>query len=139
MNQCWVLLTCRGLRLWLPPEVYLNHDLALREAARWRQTFRIVDKVPKRSPRARSLHIIQTLFPEPWRACPVWVGFSWSERSYPRMKLELMAADETEAAAWLRKRTPKTLKTDKPGQAEFERRGALTCVGVFRVKRVMGF
>jgi hypothetical protein len=55
------------------------------------------------------------------------------------MSIELMAADEAEASAWLRKRTPKAVRNDKPGQAEFERRGAPTCVGVFRVKRVMGF
>jgi hypothetical protein len=55
------------------------------------------------------------------------------------MRIELMATDEGEASAWLRKRTPKAARNDKPGQAEFERRGVLTCVGVFRVKRVMGF
>jgi hypothetical protein len=55
------------------------------------------------------------------------------------MKIELMAADETEASVWLRERIPRTVRSDKQGQAEFERRGVLTCVGVFRVKRVMGF
>lgn len=79
------------------------------------------------------------MFPEPWRACPVWLGMSWSERSYPRMKFELMAADESEAAVWLRKRTPKAARIEGPGQVEFDRRGVRTSVGVFRAKRVMGF
>jgi hypothetical protein len=125
--------------VWLPPEVYLDLDLAIRESARWRSSLRIPLQPPELSPGAKSLHLIQTEFPEPWRACPVWVGVSWSERSYPRMRIEPMAADESEAAAWLRKRTPKGMATDKPGQLEFQRRGVRTSAGVFRMKRVMGF
>jgi hypothetical protein len=63
----------------------------------------------------------------------------WSERSYPGLKFELMAADEAEASAWLSKRTPKVARIDHPGQVEFQRRGVLVSAGVFRVKRVMGF
>jgi hypothetical protein len=55
------------------------------------------------------------------------------------MKIDLMAADEAEASAWLRKRTPKAVTIEQPGQVEFLRRGVLTSAGVFRVKRVMGF
>ncbi|MGA9161366.1 MAG: hypothetical protein WB297_10970 [Actinomycetota bacterium] len=55
------------------------------------------------------------------------------------MKFELMAADESEAAVWLRKRTPKAARIEGPGQVEFDRRGVRTSVGVFRAKRVMGF
>ena len=138
MSPCWVLIVARGLRVWLPPEVYLNRDLAASELARWRSTFRIPFEPRRLSPIVRSLHLIPTVFPEPWRACPVWLGIWWSERTYPRMKFELMAADETEAGAWLRKRIPKSLRNDKSGQVEFERRGVLTCAGVFPVKRVMG-
>lgn len=129
----------RGLRLWLPPEVYLNRDLAVREAARWQNTFRIPAESRALSPNGRVLHLVQTSFPEPWRACPVWVGVSWNERSYPRLKIDLMAADESEATAWLRRRTPKASRIDGPGQVEFARRGIRASVGVFRVKRVMGF
>jgi hypothetical protein len=50
-----------------------------------------------------------------------------------------MAADEEEAAEWFRRRTPKGLSAHAGEQAEFERRGVLTNVGVFRVKRIMGF
>jgi hypothetical protein len=49
-----------------------------------------------------------------------------------------MAADEKEAAEF-RRRTPKGLSANAGEQAEFERRGILTNVGVFRVKRVTGF
>jgi hypothetical protein len=50
-----------------------------------------------------------------------------------------MAADEKEAATWFRRRTPKGVGRGNEKEAEFERRGVLTSVGVFRVKRVMGF
>jgi hypothetical protein len=60
------------------------------------------------------MHLIQTLFPAPWRACPVWVGVYWTERIYPRMRIELMTADETEATAWLLKRTPKAARINGP-------------------------
>jgi hypothetical protein len=50
-----------------------------------------------------------------------------------------MAADEKEATEWCRRRTPKGLSVKAGEQVEFERRGVLTNVGVFRVKRVMGF
>jgi hypothetical protein len=53
--------------------------------------------------------------------------------------MELMPADEQEATEWLHRRIPKRLRADRPGQVEFERRGALTSVGIFRVKRVSGF
>lgn len=139
MNPCWVLIVARGLKVWLPPEVYLQRELATKEAARWRDTFRLPGKPPPLTPRARGLHVIQTLFPEPWRACPVWVGVTWSERSYPRLKIELMPADAEEAATWLRRRTPKTVEIAGPGQVEFHRRGVLASAGIFRVKRVMGF
>jgi hypothetical protein len=64
---------------------------------------------------------------------------TWSIRSFPGLKIELMAADEDEATEWLRGRAPKKLKVEGPGHVEFERRGALTGAGIYRVKRVMGF
>jgi hypothetical protein len=50
-----------------------------------------------------------------------------------------MAADEQEAADWLRRRTPKGTEVDGRDQVEFLRHGVLASAGVFRVKRVMGF
>lgn len=138
MNSCWVLVVTRGLSVWLPPEVYLQHSLAERESKRWRTTLRLPTVQPRWSQRARYLHLVTTEFPDSWRACPVWFGMSWSLRTYPRFRSELMAADEEEAALWLRRRTPKGQSL--PGmQVEFDRRGVRTSVGVFRVKRVMGF
>jgi len=139
MRPCWLLIVTRGLRVWLPPDVYLTHDLAARESARWRTTFRLPASPREFSPLVRCLHMTQTLFPEPWRACPVWVGVTWSVRSYPSLKIELMAADEEEAADWLRRQIPKRMKVDRPGHVEFLRRGVSTSAGAFRVKRVMGF
>jgi hypothetical protein len=138
MNSCWVLVVTRGLSVWLPPEVYLQRSLAERESKRWRTTLRLPTVQPRWSQRARYLHLVTTEFPDSWRACPVWFGMSWSLKTYPRFRSELMAADEEEAALWLRRRTPKGHSL--PGmQIEFDRRGVRTSVGVFRVKRVMGF
>ena len=140
MNRCWLLVITRGLRVWLPPEVYVHdRDTAVREARRWCSMLRIPLEPGPYSPRAKALHLIQMVFPDPWRACPVWIGITWSVKSYPAMKTELMAADESEAAAWLRRRGPKSAITDGTDQVEFERRGSLTSAGVFRVKRVTGF
>ena len=139
MNACWLIVVTRGLSVWLPPEVYLNRDLALRESTRWRATFRVPHEPRGFSPGVRALHMKQTLFPDSWRACPIWVGIAWSERSYPRMKVDLMAADESEALAWLVRRVPAVARTDQPEQVIFDRRGVRSSVGVFRVKRVMGF
>lgn len=139
MKPCWVLIVTRGLKVWLPPEIYLQGELATRESMRWRATLRLPATPVEFSPRVRCLHLITTMFPEPWRACPVRVGVTWSVRSYPRLRIELMAADEQEASDWLRRRTPKGMEVEARDQVEFLRRGVLASAGVFRVKRVMGF
>ena len=129
----------RGLRVWLPPEVYLQRRLAEVESQRWRATLRMTASQPRFSVAARYLHLVQTEFPDSWRACPVWVGVTSSVKAYPRIRFELMAADEKEATEWFRRQTPKGLSAKAGEQAEFERRGVLTSVGVFRVKRMIGF
>jgi hypothetical protein len=139
VNPCWVLIVTRGLSVWLPPEVYLQRELAARESARWRSILRLSASPPEFSSRARCLHLLETMFPEPWRACPVRVGLTWSVRSYPLPKIELMAADEQEAVHWLRRRLPKGMEAEHRDQVEFLRRGVLSSAGIFRVKRVMGF
>ena len=123
MKHCWVLVVTRGLRLWLPPEVYLTRDLALKEVDRWQTTFRVPSDPPPLTNSSRYLRLLRTWFPEPWRACPVWVGIYWSERSYPRMRFESMAADEREAEAWLRRRTPTAARIVQLGQVEFRTAG----------------
>ncbi len=139
MKPCWVLIVTRGLKVWLPPELYLQRELAARESERWRSILRLPATPPEFSVRARCLHLIETMFPEPWRACPVRVGFTWSVRSYPLSKIELMAADEQEAIDWLRRRTPRAIEVEHRDQVEFIRRGISASAGIFRVKRVMGF
>ena len=139
VRPCRVLLISRGLRIWIPPEVYLVQDLAEREVKRWREALRLTRQPGTFSQNARALHLVESLFPESWRACPVWVGVTWSIRSFPGLKIELMAADEDEATEWLRGRASKKLKVNRPGHVEFERRGTLTSAGIYRVKRVMGF
>jgi hypothetical protein len=139
LSPCWVLIVTRGLKVWLPPEVYLQSELAAKESMRWRTTLRLSAAPPDFSASARCLHLITTKVPEPWRACPVRVGVKWNVRSYPIPKIELMGADEQEAANWLRRQTPKGIDVEAQEQVEFLRRGVLTSAGIFRVKRVMGF
>lgn len=139
MNPCWVLVVARGLRVWLPPEIYVSRRFAEKESERWRTVLRIAPTPPRLTGASRSLHLVRSRFPDPWRACPLWAGLTWSSSSYPRMKLELMAADDGEAADWLRRRCPRTLDVKDPGQHVFDRREIQTAVGVFRVKRVVGF
>ena len=81
LNPCWVLIVTRGLRVWLPPEVYLNRDLAIRESARWSAVLGLQSNPTKFSSRVRCPHLVETEFPDSWRACPVWVGVSWNERT----------------------------------------------------------
>ena len=109
-----VLVVTHGLSVWLPPEVYLQRGLAKRESKRWRTTLRLPTVQPRLSESARYLHLVATEFPDSWRACPVWFGMSWNRRTYPRFRSELMAADQEEAALWLRRRTPKGLAV-RPG------------------------
>lgn len=89
------------------------------------------------------LHAIETDFMEPWRACPLWVGVRWSERSYPSLKVEVMAADTDEALAWIRtrSRSPLVGRADPDCRLEcfFERRKVLTYVAAHRVKHFCGF
>lgn len=139
MNPCWVLIITRGLRIWIPPEVYLQRELALREASRWRMSLRVPATPPDYSPTARCLHLIPTEFPEPWRACPVWLGLTWTVRGYPRARTVLMAADDNEAREWLARRAPRAARHHQTFHAEFQRRGIYAVAEVSRVKRVLGF
>jgi hypothetical protein len=139
LNKCWILLVARGLEMWLPPEIYLSKSFAETESERWRAILHIAASPPPLTARSKSLHLVLGAFPDPWRACPMWIGLTWSETSYPEMKTQLLAADSGEAAAWLNRRTPKSVQAKEPGQHVFERRGIGTAVGVFRVKRVVGF
>jgi hypothetical protein len=139
VNPCWLVLVTRGLDARVPPELYSVRDLAERESARWRATFRIPQSASSYSPRVQVVHVIESLFPEPWRACPVWVGLIWNSRSFPSLQLELLAADEDDATSWLGSHVPRGVSVAKPGQMQFERGGVTLGVGIVRVKRVLGF
>ena len=64
MNPCRVLLVSRGLRIWIPPEVYLVEDLAEREADRWREALRLPRQPRAFSQKVRALHLVESVFPE---------------------------------------------------------------------------
>jgi hypothetical protein len=137
MRRCWLLVITNGLRVWIPPELYLESRMANREARRWILT--LSRRRPPADPlraapiklRANMLlHVIETDFVEPWRACPLWVGVRWSERSHPRLSSELMAADAEEATSWIRSHARSALDPGSDPELRFEttfiRRGA-TC------------
>ena len=139
MKPCWIILITQGLRVWMPPELYLVRDLADVESARWRSTLRIPSRPSRYTPRARLLHLEESLFPEPWRACPVWVGVTWSSRSFPKLQVELRAADDDDATDWLGNHVPNNVTVAKPEQLQFQRGDVTLGVGIIRVKRVLGF
>lgn len=118
--------------------MYLQRDLAVREAARWRTALHMPETRNTFTDSVRTLTLIETLFPESWRACPVWIGITWSASSFPKMRGELMAADDDEAAGWLRRQAPKRVKT-AGNYVEFERRHVLCAAAIARAKRVLGF
>jgi hypothetical protein len=149
MRRCWLLIITNGLRVWMPPEVYLEKGMVIRESRRWVLTLSrrrppddLLDSMPFRLRDRVLLHVIETDFVEPWRACPLWVGVRWSERSR-RLSTELMAADSGEARDWIRTYSKSALD-QRPDPAlglesSFQRRGVATHVAVHRVKRFAGF
>ncbi len=150
MRRCWLIIITKGLRVWMPPELYIVRSLAVREARRWVEA--LSRRHAREDPVAASpihlrdqvlLHVIETDFEEPWRSCPLWIGIRWSERSYPRLKLELMAADADEALAWIRSQSRNPLMGSNESEVRlecsFERRGVRSHIAAHRVKRLAGF
>jgi hypothetical protein len=123
----------------VPPEIYLVKHHAFAEADRWAEIHSVKRNVSEYAPRARAIAVVEADFSEPWRACPVWIGVTWSERTFPHPRIEPMAADDGEALAWLRKRVPKRVAVERTGHCEFERRGVRVGVGIYKAKRVLGF
>ena len=52
------------------------------------------------------LHMRKFKLPPPWRANPLFVGMSWSEETFPKMKITLTASDHHEAHEWVKRRSP---------------------------------
>ena len=150
MRKCWLVIVTRRLRVAFPPELYLEWRIAWRETKRWASTLsrgRSLDDEAPTSPirvgSGRLLHLIEADFDEPWRACPLWVGVRWSEKSFPRIKTELMAADTDEATAWVRSHTRGGLELSSDPENRLEcrssRHGVGTYVAAHRLKRFAGF
>jgi hypothetical protein len=148
MRRCWLIIITKGLRVSMPPEVYLERRMAARERRRWITTFKpgadaVLDSSPVPLGSRRLLHVIETDFLEPWRACPLWIGVRWSGQSFPRLSAHLLAADSEEAAAWVRRRSRKALDPSEDPElrfeCSFERKGVPAYVGMHRAKRLGGF
>ena len=150
MRDCWLLLITKGLGVWMPPEVYLERGMASREANRWisvlsrRQALLVVGRsvsVPL-SGQAK-LYVARKLFPEQWRACPIWVGVRWSQKPGAAPRLELMAMDLDEATAWVQARSKRALdpgpRSDFRIESTWDRSGVREYTAAHRVKRFIGF
>ena len=151
MRQCWLLVVTKELRVWMPPEVYLERAMALREARRWvsvlsrrrRSPADVGARSPLSLPGHAALHVVETQFMEPWRACRLWVGMRCSSKEGTTIQFELLALDSDEAAAWVR--DGRGLEPDPGSDPEFslestwERAGVRSHVAVHRLKRFIGF
>ena len=134
----------------MPPEVYLEHSLAVREARRWvsivSQRRKTTEITGNRSVQLRghaALHIAEKEFPEPWRACPLWVGVRWSSRDKARLRTESLALDPEEAATWVQVRSRfgpnQSPDPELSLEAIWERGGVRNYVAIHRLKRFIGF
>lgn len=152
MERAWLVIITKELRPENPPELYVSSVVLRREVARWRSMLgpsaaEIGEPDPLPLPSLvqlgdRLLHVVEVVFPDPWRACPIWVGVRWSRATYPRMRVRVVVADEGEAAEWFRRRARKTSVVTAESsfrlEAIFDQRGIETYVGIHRLKRVEG-
>jgi hypothetical protein len=150
MRPCWLLLITRKLQVWMPPEVYLEPGMAGRETRRWIRTLSSRRRIPATMDnnsvslgRGAALHVRQLGFPEPWRACPLWVGVHWSDKEGQRPDIELLAMDSQEAELWASAHAKGAIE---PGtdpelcfRANWEHRGRRHMIAIHRVKRFIGF
>lgn len=150
VRDCWVVIVTKGLRVWLPPEVYLQTKVAAREITRWvgvlskGRTLPAGEPIesPVRAGRDVLLHVVPTGFLEPWHACPVWVGVHWSRSTYPKLDTKLFVASSEEAHEWVGGKAGRRAADAEPAalghEALFIRRGVETYVAALQVKRLHG-
>jgi hypothetical protein len=149
MNEWWLLLITKGIRVQIPPELYPTDRAASREARRWAAVFRPeLHDAPVEFRRQMllgqgiTLHIIKPPFEEPWRSCPLWVGVQSSEaRDGLKIKTHLGPMSDSEAKQWLVRRTNQPLGMSLRDESFREAiyvngRGVRTYAGIHRVKRL---
>jgi hypothetical protein len=150
VRPCWLLVITKDLRVWMPPEVYLESGMAAREARRWastlsrrRKPIEIDADFSMQLPRNAALHVVEKGFPEAWRACPLWVGVRWSSKQGAIPGTEMLAVESEDAAEWVRSGSGVALD---PGsdpelrfEASWERGGVRSYVAAHRLKRFTGF
>lgn len=150
MRPCWLLVITKDLHVWMPPEVYTERAIALREARRWvsvlsrrRSPADVGAESSLPLPGHAALHLAESQFAEPWRACPLWVGVRWSSEEGATLQSELLALDPDEAEAWVRERSKAELNPDSDPELRFEstweRAGVRSHLAVHRLKRFIGF
>ena len=150
MRRCWVLVITKNTRVWMPPEVYLDRGMAFREAGRWTSVLSRRRTLPKLTSNSSvqlaanaRLHLTEMEFLEPWRACPLWVGVRWSAKPGTKLRVELLAMDHDEAAAWVLTRSKVEFDPEPDPEVRFEstwdKGDVRHYVAVHRIKRFIGF
>jgi hypothetical protein len=149
MRRCWLLVITKGVRVWMPPEVYLESALALREVRRWISVLSRTRSSPTaalegliRLPRNAALHLAEMEFPESWRASPLWVCLRWSSAPDATLQTAIMSLDSDEARVWVKQRSRADVDPGADPELRFEssweRAGVVHHAAAHRLKRIIG-
>jgi hypothetical protein len=147
MDVCWVLLVTREFQVHMPPELYTSRGQAENEARRWLTVLfgwrptskRVTTAGPIRVGDRYAVHLIKFPLPAPWRACPLWIETEWNDRSFPRMRTELLAVDLDEADGRVGNRLAwrggaRARKTEWSSGGHYRYRGRTYYIAAHRVK-----
>lgn len=150
-KKCWVLLVTRDMRVHVPPELYLSSDQAEDEARRWLSVLFGWRPTSKRVSTAGAvpvgrrfmLHMIDFEMHESWHAGSLWIGAQWNDRSFPRMRTELLPTGVQGAHSWAASRLSQRLGVSvrtSPWECrgEYEFKGKVHHVSACRVKYMCG-
>ncbi len=149
MFNAWLLIVTKELRVHMPPELYDNLDRAEMEGQRWLSTVlgwrpaakgALVAGAPSGKGRYL-LHLRAFELPDTWRSCPLWACTKWNAKTYPRLHVEVVAADRHEAHSWVSENSDVgvgALCGEWQGRVVFERGGVERYVAAKRLKSVRG-
>jgi hypothetical protein len=106
-EHAWALLVTDGTILEFPPELYLDHLLAVREARRWAESLAMGDPRTVRQPFEgrwevghRDIRLAEVDIPRPWPGRHPWVGTHWTSDGYPDPEATLLAGRD-QAKRWV--------------------------------------
>lgn len=106
-EYAWTLLVTDGTLLDFPPELYLDHLLAVREARRWAESLTMGQPGLVRQPfegrwevGPRDVRLVQVDIPTPWPGRHPWVGTHWTSDGYPDPEATLLSGRD-QAKQWV--------------------------------------